>query len=189
MKKNLFKVLAFAFAATTLSANANEVLSIGASPVPHAEILEQVKPVLAKEGATVTIPNDPTNGGRALLLLQSAGLITLEDPKSLTSTELDIKDNPKKLVIKGIEAAQLPRSLDDVDISVINSNYAISAKFNPLKDSLYIENSDSPYVNLIVGNSKSAKKDSVQKLVKALQSPEVKKFIEEKYKGAVVAAF
>ena len=72
---------------------------------------------------------------------------------------------------------------------MINSNYAISAKFNPLKDSLYIENSDSPYVNLIVGNSKSAKKDSVQKLVKALQSPEVKKFIEEKYKGAVVAAF
>src|SRR5574344_288634 len=253
MKKNLFKGLAFAFAATTLSANADEVLSIGASPVPHAEILEQVKPVLAKEGvdlkivefndyvqpniatsdgeidlnyfqhrpylesfikdhgsdlvevagihiepigvyskkvksladlkegATVTIPNDPTNGGRALLLLQSAGLITLDDPSNVTATALDIKENPKKLKFQDIEAAQLPRTLDDVDTSVINTNYAINANLNPLKDSLVIEKNDSPYVNVIVGNSKSAKKDSVKALVKALQSPEIKKFIEEKY--------
>ena len=142
-----------------------------------------------KDGATVAIPNDPTNGGRALLLLQSAGLITLEDPKSVTSTPLDIKDNNKNLNFKELEAPQLPRSLDDTDISIINTNYAIGAGLNPLKDALFIENSDSPYVNIVVANSKTAKKAGVKALVKALKSPEVKKFIEEKYKGAVVAAF
>ena len=83
----------------------------------------------------------------------------------------------------------MPRSLDDTDISIINTNYAIGAGLNPLKDALFIENSDSPYVNIVVANSKTAKKAGVKALVKALKSPEVKKFIEEKYKGAVVAAF
>ncbi len=95
-----------------------------------------------KDKATVAIPNDPTNGGRALLLLQSAGLITLEDPKSVTSTPLDIKENKKNLNFKELEAPQLPRSLDDTDISIINTNYAIGARLNPLKDALFIENSD-----------------------------------------------
>ncbi|MBO5567177.1 MAG: MetQ/NlpA family ABC transporter substrate-binding protein [Succinivibrio sp.] len=142
-----------------------------------------------KEGASVAIPNDPTNGGRALLLLQSAGLISLEDPKSITATPLDVVKNPKKLDIKELEAPQLPRSLDEVDIAVINTNYAIQAKLNPLKDAIYIEGSDSPYVNIVVGNPESAKKADVKKVVDALKTPEVKKFIEEKYNGAVVPAF
>src|SRR5574344_1340068 len=142
-----------------------------------------------KKGATVAIPNDPTNGGRALLLLQKAGLITLEDPSSVTATALDVKDNPKNLNITELESAQLPRSLDDVDAAVINTNYAIAANSNPLKDSLIIEGNESPYVNVIVANSKSANKDGVKALVKALQSQEIKDFINKKYNGAVVAAF
>ncbi|MGN1282173.1 MAG: MetQ/NlpA family ABC transporter substrate-binding protein [Succinivibrio sp.] len=261
MKKSLFAATAVLAASLSLSAQAGDTLSVGATPVPHVEILEVVKPVLAKEGidlkivefndyvqpnlavsdgqldvnyfqhrpyldsfvkehgsdlveaggihiepmgvyssslkdlkdlkegATVAIPNDPTNGGRALLLLQSAGLIKLDDPSSVTATPLDITENSKKLNFKELEAAQLPRSLSDVDIAIINTNYAIGANLNPLKDSLLIESSDSPYVNVIVGNSKSAKSDKVKALVKALQSDEVKKFIEDKYKGAVVAAF
>ena len=142
-----------------------------------------------KKGATIAIPNDPTNGGRALLLLQTAGLITLEDPKSISATPLDIKDNKLNLNIKELEAPQLPRSLDDVDGAIINTNYAIDAGLNPLKDALFIENADSPYVNVVVGNSQSVKKDSVKALLKALQSDKVKKFINDKYNGAVVAAF
>ena len=142
-----------------------------------------------KDGATVAIPNDPTNGARALLLLQSAGLIELEDPSNITATVLDVKTNSKNLNFKELEAAQLPRSLDDVDAAVINTNFAISANLNPIKDSIIIEKSDSPYVNVLVANSKSAQKEGLKALVKALQSKEVKEFIEKKYNGAVVAAF
>ncbi|MCR5536057.1 MAG: MetQ/NlpA family ABC transporter substrate-binding protein [Succinivibrio sp.] len=142
-----------------------------------------------RDRAVISIPNDPTNGGRALLLLQSCGLITLEDPKSITATPLDIAKNPKNLVIKELEAPQLPRSLDEVDVSIINTNYAIQANLNPLKDAIYIEGSDSPYVNILVGNPESVKKPGVQKVLQALKTPEVKKFIETKYQGAVVPAF
>ena len=258
MKKLLLSVAALAL---SFSSNAAETLTIGATPVPHVEILEVVKPDLKaqgidlkigefndyvqpntsvsdklldlnffqhrpyldsfikdhgsdlvevggihiepigfyshkikdlkdlKKGATIAIPNDPTNGGRALLLLQTAGLITLEDPKSISATPLDIKENKLNLNIKELEAPQLPRSLDDVDGAIINTNYAIDAGLNPLKDALFIENADSPYVNVVVGNSQSVKKDSVKALLKALQSDKVKKFINDKYNGAVVAAF
>ncbi|MBQ9273958.1 MAG: MetQ/NlpA family ABC transporter substrate-binding protein [Succinivibrio sp.] len=142
-----------------------------------------------KDGATVSIPNDPTNGGRALLLLQSAGLLTLVDPTSITATVQDIKDNPKKLKVKELEAPQLPRSLDDVDIAIINTNYAIDAALNPLKDAIYIENSESPYVNILVASSKSKDKKGVQALIKALKSDAVRTFINDKYQGAVVPAF
>ncbi|MGN0903211.1 MAG: MetQ/NlpA family ABC transporter substrate-binding protein, partial [Succinivibrio sp.] len=125
----------------------------------------------------------------ALLLLQAAGLSTLEDPENITATPLDIKENKLNLKFKELEAPQLPRSLDDLDLAVINSNFAIEAGLNPLKDAIYLENADSPYVNLIVANSKSKDKEGIKALVKALQSDEVKKFINEKYKGAVVAAF
>ena len=131
-----------------------------------------------KDGATVAIPNDPTNGGRALLLLQSAGLIVLEDPSNLSATALDIKENPKNLEFKELEAPQLPRSLDEVDISVINTNYAIGANLNPLQDAIFLEKPDSPYVNILVANPNSAKKDAMAKLIKALQSQETYDFIE-----------
>ena len=142
-----------------------------------------------KDGALVSIPNDPTNGGRALLLLQKAGLITLSDPDSITATPLDIKDNPKKLKIKELEAAQLPRSLDEVDLAVINTNFAIGAGLNPLKDALFIEDKDSPYVNVLVASAKSKDAKGVQALAKILNTKEVADFILKKYDGAVIPAF
>lgn len=142
-----------------------------------------------KDGATIGIPNDPTNGGRALLLLAKAGLITLSDPNSITATVMDIKDNPKNLEITEIEAAQLPRSLDDLDAAVINTNYAIQANLNPLKDAILVEDSNSPYVNILVANNDSKDSNDMKALIKALQSDETKKFIEDKYKGAILSAF
>ena len=123
------------------------------------------------------------------MLLQSAGLIVLEDPTNLSSTSLDIKENPKNLDIKELEAPQLPRSLDEVDIAVINTNYAIGAQLNPLKDAIYLEKPDSPYVNILVANPQSAKKDGMLKLIKALNSKENYEFIKNHYKGAVIPAF
>lgn len=237
------------------------VLKVGATPVPHAEILNLIKPQLAKEGvdlqiiefsdyvkpnlsladkeldanffqhtpylekfasernlplvaytkvhiepmgvyskklkdlnnvpsgAKVAIPNDPTNGGRALALLQSANLLKLRDGVGISGTPGDIVDNPKNLQIVEIEAALLPRSRDDVDLSVINSNFAMEAQLNPVKDSLFTEPKDSPYANILAIRKGDDKRPELQKLDKALTSPEVKKFIEEKYKGAVVPAF
>lgn len=142
-----------------------------------------------KEGATVAIPNDPSNGGRALILLAKQGLIALKDPKSLTPTPLDVVKNPKKLKFRELEAPLLPRALDDVDLALINTNYAIEAKLNPTKDALFIEGADSPYTNILVARADRANDPAIAKLVKALHTPEVKKFIQDKYKGAVVPAF
>lgn len=238
-----------------------EKLSIAATPVPHAELLEMVKPVLAKEGveldikvftdyvqpnqqvadghidvnffqhkpyldsfnkehktnlvsvglvhvepfgaysqkiksvkelkdgALIALPNDPSNGARALLLLQKEGLIKLKDPSNILATSRDIAENPKHLKFRELEAATLPRILPDVDLALINTNYALEAGLNPIKDALFIEGADSPYANLLA--TTEAKKDSpaIKKLVKALQSPETKRFIQEKYKGAIVPAF
>jgi len=245
-------------AAGTASA---EKLTIGATQVPHAEILEVVKPMLAKEGvdldikvfsdyvqpnlqladkeldanffqhrpyleafnkdrgthlvpvalvhiepfgayskrikniselkdgATVAIPNDPSNGGRALLLLQKQGLLKLKDPSNILATPLDVAENPHKLKFRELEAAMLPRALDDVDLSLINTNYALEAGLVPTRDALFIEGSDSPYVNVVVTRQVDKNAPAVQKLVEALQSDAVKTFILEKYKGAVVPAF
>lgn len=261
MKKFGFVLACAALSLASAQSFANEAIKVGATPVPHAEILEFVKPMLEKQGvnleiiefndyvqpnlatadnqidanyfqhrpylqafasehnldikevaavhiepmaiysksikdlkdlkdgATVSIPNDPTNGGRALLLLQSAGLITLEDPNNLAATSLDIKDNPKNLDVRELEAPQLPRSLDEVDISIINTNYAIGANLNPLKDAIFIEKPDSPYVNILVASPDSAEKEEMKVLIKALNSEETRKFIEDKYKGAVIPAF
>ncbi len=142
-----------------------------------------------KDGATIAIPNDPSNAGRALLLLQKQGLITLKDPRVITSTPIDIVKNTKKLKFRELEAALLPRALDDVDLALINTNYAIEAKLNPTKDALFIESADSPYANFIAARRDRINDPSIQKLVKALHTPEVKKFIEDKYKGAIVPAF
>ncbi|MCY0107481.1 MetQ/NlpA family ABC transporter substrate-binding protein [Pseudomonas monsensis] len=256
------KKLIAAFAAVAaFSAHAAETLTVAATPVPHAEILEFVKPALAKEGvdlkvkvftdyiqpnvqvaekrldanffqhqpyldefnkakgtslvavtgvhleplgaysnkykkldelpsgANVVIPNDATNGGRALLLLDKAGVIKLKDSKNILSTVKDIAENPKDLKIRELEAATIPRVLTQVDLALINTNYALEAKLDPSKDALVIEGNDSPYVNILVSRADNKDSDAMQKLAAALHSPEVKKFITEKYKGAVLPAF
>ncbi len=254
------KLLAALATVAAFSAHA-ETLTVAATAVPHAEILEFVKPALAKEGvdlqvkvftdyvqpnvqvaekrldanffqhqpylnefnksrgthlvsvvgvhvepfgaysskykkldelpqgATVVIPNDATNGGRALLLLDKAGLIKLKDTKNILATSKDISENPKGLKFRELEAATLPRVLSQVDLALINTNYALEAKLDPKKDALVIEGSDSPYVNNLVAREDNKDSDGIQKLAKALRTPEVKKFIEEKYKGAIVPAF
>lgn len=138
------------------------------------------------QGATITIPNDPSNGGRALLLLEKAKVLKLKDGVGVKATTLDIIENPKGVKIKEVEAAQVPRTLDDVDVAVANSNYAIGVGLNPLKDSIIIEEKDSPYAVVVATRAGDEKKPEVQKLVKALKSEEVKKFMLDKYKGSVV---
>ncbi|WNZ84434.1 MetQ/NlpA family ABC transporter substrate-binding protein [Pseudomonas sp. P108] len=255
------KKLIAAFAAVAAFSAHAETLTVAATPVPHAEILEFVKPALAKEGvelkvkvftdyiqpnvqvaekrldanffqhqpyldefnkakgtslvavtgvhleplgayssklkdlkdlpsgANVVIPNDATNGGRALLLLAKAGVITLKDPTNILSTVKDIAQNPKDLKIRELEAATIPRVLTQVDLALINTNYALEAKLDPSKDALVIEGNDSPYVNILVSRADNKDSDAIKKLAAALHSPEVKQFITEKYKGAVLPAF
>ena len=242
-------------------ADAPKTLKVGATAVPHAEILQIVKPILAKENVNleivemsdyvtpnlavadkeldanffqhtpylekfckerninlvniagihiepmgiyskklkginelghnmeVAIPNDPTNGGRALMLLAKAGLITLKEGATTNATVADIVENSKHIKITELEAPQLPRALDDVALAVINTIYALEAGFVPTKDALAMEKGDSPYVNILVARAGDENREDLQKLVKALKSDEVKNFINEKYKGAVVPAF
>ncbi|AMT86598.1 MULTISPECIES: MetQ/NlpA family ABC transporter substrate-binding protein [Pseudomonas] len=255
------KKLIAAFAAVAAFSAHAETLTVAATPVPHAEILEFVKPALAKEGvdlkvkvftdyiqpnvqvaekrldanffqhqpyldefnkakgtdlvavtgvhleplgaysskikdlkdlpggANVVIPNDATNGGRALLLLAKAGVITLKDPTNILSTLKDIEQNPKDLKFRELEAATIPRVLTQVDLALINTNYALEAKLDPSKDALVIEGNDSPYVNILVSRPDNKDSDAMKKLAAALHSPQVKQFITEKYKGAVLPAF
>ena len=136
----------------------------------------------------VGIPNDATNEGRALLLLQSKGLIKLKDD-SLSQTPRDIVENPKNLEFKEVEAAQLPRILQDVSFAIINTNYALEANLDPLKSTLFLEGADSPYANVISVKKGNEDKAEFKTLIKVLNSKEVKDFINEKYKGAVVPAF
>ncbi|WP_448683032.1 MetQ/NlpA family ABC transporter substrate-binding protein [Pseudomonas nicosulfuronedens] len=258
--KKLLLLTALATAFST-SAFANEKLVVAATPIPHAEILELIKPTLAKEGvdleikvftdyvqpnvqvaekrldanyfqtkpyldnfnsgkgthlvtvtgvhvepfggyskkyksidelpdgATVALPNEGSNSGRALLLLQKAGVIKLKDPSNALATPKDIAENPKHLKFKELESALLPRVLDQVDLDLINTNYALEAKLNPVKDALILEDRNSPYVNYLVARPDNKDSDALKKLSAALTSPEVKAFIEKKYNGAVVPAF
>lgn len=140
-------------------------------------------------GATIAIPNDPTNGGRALLLLESAGLIQLASGVGLDATPIDVVENPLGLFFIELEAAQLPRALADVDAAVINTNYAIEAGLNPVDDALLIETSDSPYANIVVVRAGDEATPATLALVAALQSEAVSEFILETYEGAVVPAF
>jgi len=258
------KVLLFTALAAALTAGlaqAGEKLVVAATPVPHAEILELIKPTLAKEGvdleikvftdyvqpnvqvaekhldanyfqtlpylesfnkgkgtnlitvvgvhvepfggyskkiknlselkdgATIAIPNEGSNSGRALILLQKAGLIELKEPTNAVSTPKDIAKNPHNFKFKELESALLPRVLDQVDLDMINTNYALEAGLNPATDALIIEGADSPYVNFLVARPDNKDSVAIQKLAKALPSPEVKAFIAEKYKGAVLPAF
>lgn len=260
MKKALLLTALAAFISAGL-AQAGEKLVVAATPVPHAEILELIKPQLAKEGvdlevkvftdyvqpnlqvdekhldanyfqtkpyldnfnagkgthlvivtgvhvepfggysskykslselpdgATIAIPNEGSNSGRALLLLQKAGLLTLKDPKNALATPKDIAENPKHFKFKELESALLPRVLEQVDLDLINTNYALEAGLNPAKDALVIEDRSSPYVNYLVARPDNQNSDAIKKLSAALTSPQVKTFIEQKYQGAVVPAF
>ncbi|WP_404417850.1 MetQ/NlpA family ABC transporter substrate-binding protein [Marinospirillum sp.] len=139
--------------------------------------------------AQIAIPNDATNGGRALLLLETAGLITLDPEAGITATPRDIQDNPKRLRFRELEAATLPRILGQVDLALINTNYALEAGLNPAEDALVIEGRYSPYVNILVTHKDRQDNPALKKLVAALQTAAVREFIQEKYQGAVVPAF
>nr|WP_160143125.1 MetQ/NlpA family ABC transporter substrate-binding protein [Halanaerobium hydrogeniformans] len=141
------------------------------------------------EGASIAVPNDPSNEGRALILLHNSGVITLDDPENLNATPIDIIDNPKNLRFNELEAAQLPRILPDVAGAVINTNYALEANLNPLEDALVIEDSDSPYVNVLVVRSEDQNNEKIEILRDVLNSQKVEDFILEEYQGAVVPAF
>ena len=143
---------------------------------------------LNKKGSvSIAIPNDTTNEARALLLLESLEYITLKDNAGITATIKEIKDNPYNIQFNEVEAAQIPNILQDVDYAVINSNYAISAGINPVKESLAIEGSSSAYSNIIAVKQGNESKNSTKALVAALQSKQVADFIAENYKGAVVS--
>jgi D-methionine transport system substrate-binding protein len=142
-----------------------------------------------KEGARFGIPNDPTNGGRVLLVLQDKGLIKLKPSAGLKATPLDVVENPKKLRFVELEAAQLARSLDDLDAAAVNTNFALSAGLNPAKDAIAQESAKSPYVNVLVVREADKDKPWVAKLTKAYHSDEVRNFIQTEFKGAVLAGF
>ncbi len=141
------------------------------------------------QGADVVIPNDPSNNSRALILLHTAGVIELKDPTNALSTQRDITANPKGLKFRELDSAMLPRVLDQVDLALINTNYALDAGLKPTEDALAIESSNSPYVNFLVSRTDNRNDPRVQKLARALTSPEVKEFIEKQYQGAVLPAF
>jgi len=140
-------------------------------------------------GARFGIPNDPTNGGRVLLLLQDKGLIKLKPDAGLKATPLDVVENPRKLKFVELEAAQLPRSLEDLDAAAVNTNYALPAGLNPARDAIAQESPNSPYVNLIAVRAQDKDKPWVAKLVKVYQSEEIRKFIQATFGGSVVAGF
>ena len=142
------------------------------------------------DGASIGIPNDPTNEGRALLLLQSAGLITLDAAAGITATPLDITSNPKNLKFNEVEAASLPRVLEDVDAAVINGNYAIPAGLSATKDGLVVEGADSPYVNIVTVKAGNENDPRIKALVNALKSDEIKDYVNKTYpNGEVVLVF
>jgi D-methionine transport system substrate-binding protein len=142
-----------------------------------------------KDGATVEVPNDTTNEARALGLLAANGLITLRDGTGQTATPADVTANPRHLHFKELEAAQLPRSLGDVDAGVINGNYAIEGGLSPVKDALVTEKAaGNPYANILVVKKGQENDPRVVKLVRLLQSPQVQRYIEDTFKGAVIPA-
>jgi D-methionine transport system substrate-binding protein len=259
--KKLGLAALLSLAAALPAAAQTQVVRIGATPGPHAQILEVVKPIAAKKGldlkiiefsdyvvpnaalasgeieansfqhqpyldnqkadrgykietvaqtvnfpigayskkhktwdavpsgATIAIPNDPTNGGRALLLLQDKGVLKLKPNVGFKPTVADITENTKKLKFVEIDAAQAPRVLDDVDAGVVNTNYATQAGLNPVKDAILREDPKGPYVNVIAVRADDKDKPWVKALIESYHSPEVKKFVEEKFQGAVLASW
>lgn len=261
MLKKVIPALALALPLVFAGTAGAETLSVAATPVPHAELLEFIKPDLAaqgvdldikvftdyvqpnlqvadkhldanffqhkpyldsfnkehgtklvsvglvhvepfgaystriksidelKDGAKVALPNDPSNGARALLLLQAQGLITLKDPSNILATARDVVENPKHLEFHELEAATLPRVLPDVDLALINTNYALEAGLNPVQDALFIEGSESPYANIVVTAEERKDDPAIRKLVDALHTDKVRQYIVDHYKGAIVPAF
>ncbi len=261
IKKAAFLLIAVVLLASSAVVNGQEVIKVGATPMPHGEILDILVPVLAEQGiklevieftdyfrpnialndgdldanffqhlpyledfskehkldlasiagihveplgifsdkikklteipqgAVVAIPNDATNGGRALLLLENAGLIKVDPSKGITPTIFDITENKLNLKFIELEAAQLPRTLKDTTISVINGNYAIPAGLNPTKDAIFLEGAESHYVNIIAVRVEDVENPVLLKLVEALKSDLVRDFILEKYEGGVVPVF
>lgn len=141
------------------------------------------------KGATIAIPNDPSNGGRALLLLEQNGLIKLKDAKNILATVKDISDNPKGFKIKELEAATLPRVLDQVDLALINTNYALEAKLVPTRDALFIENSNSPYANVLVARPDNKDSDALEEARLRRAALGRRQGVHRQYQGAVVPAF
>lgn len=172
-----------------------KLLSIGSTVfAPMAVYPGKVKSLeKLNQGSKIAIPNDATNLGRALILLQSAGLIKLKDDVGLLPTLKDIVDNPKNLEIIELTATQIPRSLQDVDVAVINSGVAVNAKLSPTKDALFIEDSNletsKPYINLVATKEENRDNEVYKKVVKAYQSEDVKKAINKLYKGESIPAF
>jgi len=141
------------------------------------------------EGATVGIPNDPTNGGRALLILAKEGLIKVNPEAGLKAGPADVTENPKNIKFAELDAAQLPRSLDDVDAAVINTNYALEAGLHPKTDAIAIEGSESPYANVIVVRSADKDASWAKTLVEAYHDDSIKTFINEEFKGALIPSW
>lgn len=247
--------------ASAASAQQPQVIKIGVTPGPHAQILEAVKPIAAKkgvdiqiiefsdyvvpnaalasgelqansfqhkpyldnqkadrgykiepvgytvnfpigiyskkhkswdtvaQGATISIPNDPTNGGRVLLLLRDKGALKLKDGVGYKPSIADIVENPKKLKIVEIDAAQTPRTLDDVDAAAVNTNYAAQAGLDPVRDAILREDPKGPYANVIAVRTEDKDKPWVKALVESYQTPEIRDFIIAKFKGAVLPAW
>ena len=266
MKKLLASLLTLTLALSLACVvSANDKVTIGASPAPHAEILEVIQPLLAEkgydldikvftdyvipntatedgsldanyfqhkpylydfnanngthlvevipmhfepmavypgktasldaiqDGATIAVPNDPTNEARALLLLEAQGLITIAEGKGLEATKLDIVENPHNIKLEELEAAQVPRALADVDFAVINGNYALEADLSASKDGVAIEGLDSEaavkYINYVVVKEGNENAEWLEAFKEVLKDPAVRGFVEEKYQGAVIPAF
>ncbi len=154
---------------------------------PIAGYSKQIKSVdEIQEGARIAVPNDPTNLGRSLLLLEQQGLIELRKGAGLLATVRDITANPKNISIVELDAAQLPRSLDDVELSIINTTYASSINLTPQKDGVFVEDKESPYVNLIVSREENLNAENVQNFVKSYQTEEVYAAASEIFQGGVV---
>ena len=168
-----------------------DLVSVGSVHVePMAVYSKKIKNINdLKNGDTILIPNDPTNGGRALILLDKAGVIKLKDNKKLDSTIADIAENPKNIKFTALAPEQLAPRLEEVTAAVINANFALDAKLSFKDDTILVEDKDSPYVNIVTVLKGRENEEKIQKLIKALQSEKVKKYIEEKYNGSVVAAF
>jgi D-methionine transport system substrate-binding protein len=154
---------------------------------PIAGYSKKIKAVSElKEGSQIAVPNDPTNLGRSLLLLQKQGLLKLKDGAGLSATVLDIAENPKKVKIVELEAAQLPRALEDVDLAIINTVYASQVNLQPTRDGLFVEDKESPYVNLIVARENNQNDEKVKNFVKSYQDDAVFKKATELFNGGVV---
>lgn len=155
---------------------------------PFAVYSKKYKSITAlPQHAVIAIPNDPSNESRALRLLKTAGLIDYK--KNVTATVADITQNPKQLQLKELDAAQLPRVLEDVDAAVINTTFALPAGLSPFRDGIFVENKESPYANLIVINQNSAKKQQLELFVKAMHSPEVLSKAKELFGDAAIPAW